>query len=99
MTPDTDGPVIVAGALFLDPADRERYLRDCAAVVEQARAAPGCVDFALSPDLVEADRINVFEHWRTDADLRAFRGAGPDAGQAALLREVRVDEHRVVHPS
>jgi quinol monooxygenase YgiN len=37
--------IVVAGALFVDPAGREDYLAGCRRVVEQARAADGCVDF------------------------------------------------------
>ncbi|BBX70011.1 hypothetical protein MPSYJ_34720 [Mycolicibacterium psychrotolerans] len=51
--------IIVAGHLMVDPADRQSYLTGCATVVRQARAAPGCLDFAISADLVDPGRINV----------------------------------------
>jgi catechol 2,3-dioxygenase-like lactoylglutathione lyase family enzyme/quinol monooxygenase YgiN len=92
---DAAGCVIVAGALYVDPGDRDEYLAGCVAVVELARAAPGHLDFALSPDPVDPARINVYERWASRADLERFRGSGPSADQAAHLRDVRVGEYAV----
>ena len=88
--------LIVAGSLHVTPSERAGYLADCLAVVEAARQAPGCLDFALSADLLDDGRINVFERWESEAELHAFRGSGPDDGQEALLREIRVAEYRVL---
>jgi hypothetical protein len=68
----------------------------CARTVEAARRAQGCLDFALSPDLLEPGRINVFERWESDDDLHRFRGSGPDEGQLAALVNIDVDEYAVV---
>ncbi|GLF93002.1 putative quinol monooxygenase [Streptomyces yaizuensis] len=87
--------IIIAGALYVDAADRDTYLADCSAVVEQARTAPGCLDFALSADPVRPDRINVYERWATDEDLERFRDAGPEPGQAARIRDADVRTYRV----
>ncbi|MFD2352753.1 putative quinol monooxygenase [Nonomuraea ferruginea] len=46
--------VIVAGHIVADPHRRERYLADCEGVAELARRAPGCLDFAIGADLVDA---------------------------------------------
>jgi quinol monooxygenase YgiN len=88
--------IIVAGALTVDPDGRDAYLEGCAAVVAAARQARGCLDFALSPDLLDPSRINVYERWESDDDLHRFRGSGPDAGQLSALRVVQVDEYAVV---
>jgi quinol monooxygenase YgiN len=87
--------IIVAGSLIVDPQQRGDYLDGCVAVVEAARQAPGCLDFAVSPDLLDAARINVFERWESEADLESFRGSGPDDGQLASLRDIRVAEYRL----
>ena len=87
--------IIVAGALIVDPADRAAYLEGCTAVVQAARQAPGCLDFALSPDVVDPSRINVFERWDSGEDLDRFRGSGPDDAQIATLRKIDVDEYTV----
>jgi quinol monooxygenase YgiN len=88
--------IIVAGALTVDPEGRDTYIEDCVSVVEAARRAEGCLDFALSPDLLEPGRINVYERWSSAEDLQRFRGSGPDAGQLAELLDIQVGEYAVV---
>ena len=87
--------VIVAGHLIVDPADRDSYLAGCVPVVEQARSAPGCLDFALSADLVDPGRINVFERWETQEAVEAFRGSGPSDDQSAAMLGASVYEYDI----
>ena len=87
--------IIVAGSHIVDPGGRDAYLERCRSVVEAARQAEGCLDYALSPDLLEPGRINVFERWASEEDLHRFRGSGPDDGQMAALLDIRVDEYEV----
>ena len=68
--------VIVAGHLIVDPSQRDDYLAGCVEVVRAARAAAGCLDFALSADLIDAGRINILERWESAAAVEAFRGSG-----------------------
>ena len=89
------GMVVVAGHLVVDPSEREAYLASCVAVVEAARAAPGCLDFAISADLVDPGRINVFERWESQAAVEVFRGSGPTEDQAATILSASVAEHDV----
>lgn len=85
----------MAGALFVDPERRAEYLSGCRAVVEQARAARGCLDFALSPDLLDARRVNVYERWVDEQSLTSFRGSGPSDDQNDAIRAADVQEFRV----
>lgn len=87
--------VIVSGHLVVDPEQREGYLAGCRQVVEQARAADGCLDFALSPDLLDPGRVNILERWASREQLEAFRGEGTPDGQAAQIRTASVVEHDV----
>ncbi|MGK5443443.1 putative quinol monooxygenase [Micromonospora sp. URMC 105] len=87
--------LIVAGSLYVDPDGRDAYLASCAEVVRQARSAPGCIDFAISADLVEPGRINVYERWDSDAQLLAFRGSGPAEEQAAAILGAEVHKYRI----
>jgi len=87
--------IIVAGWLRVDPGARESYLDGCREVLEQARAAAGCLDFSLTADLLESGRINVFERWESDEDLAAFRGAGPDDDQAGQILDASVSKYRI----
>ncbi|GAA4508610.1 MULTISPECIES: putative quinol monooxygenase [Nonomuraea] len=87
--------VIVAGHIVVDPHRRERYLADCEGVVELARRAPGCLDFAIGADLVDAGRVNIFERWESRAAVEAFRGSGPDDTQQDAILAASVTEYDV----
>ncbi len=69
--------MIVAGQVIVDSAQRESSLTECLSVVEQARRAAGWLDFSIFADLVDPGRINVFERCETQADVKTFRGSGP----------------------
>ncbi len=87
--------VIVAGHLTVHPEERQGYLAGCVDVVRQARDAPGCLDFAITADLVDPGRINIFEQWESQAAVEAFRGDGPSDDQAAAIRSAHVVEFDV----
>lgn len=87
--------LIIAGRLEVDEADRDQYVSDCSAVVELARRAPGCLDFALTADTVDPARVNVFERWESDEQLASFRGSGPDADLGARILGADVKKYRI----
>ena len=82
--------VIVSGHLIVDEQAREDYLAGCADVVAQARRAPGCLDFAISADLLDPRRINVFERWASQSAVEEFRGSGTGEDQGAMIRSASV---------
>lgn len=87
--------IIVSGKLYVDAEARAAYLADCRTVIEQARVAPGCLDFHLSADPLEPGRINVYEAWETDEDVERFRGGGPSGAQQAEIRDASVARYRI----
>jgi quinol monooxygenase YgiN len=87
--------IIVAGSLFVHEMERDRYLDECREVVLAARSSDGCLDFHLSADPIEPDRINVYEQWDSVEAVEAFRGSGPPASQTASVRAAAVAQHRV----
>lgn len=87
--------IIVSGALHVDADQREAYLEGCRAVIEQARRAPGCLDFHLSADPIEPGRINVFEQWESADAVEGFRGSGPSDEQGAAIRSAAVFQHEI----
>lgn len=87
--------VIVAGHIVVAPEQRESYLASCRGVVEQARCAPGCLDFAITADLVDPGRIEIFERWDSRAAGEAFRGGGPSDDQADAMLSASVAEYDV----
>ncbi|HTW17323.1 MAG TPA: antibiotic biosynthesis monooxygenase family protein [Nocardioides sp.] len=68
--------LIVSGHLIVDPAERASYVDGCRHVVELARSAPGCLDFAVSPDLLDDGRVNVYERWETRCRRRGLPRLG-----------------------
>lgn len=89
--------VIVAGHIVVEAEEREAYLAGCLDVVEQARRAPGCLDFAISADLVDAGRVNIFERWESQAAVEAFRAGGPSDDQSAAMLAAAVAEYDVTN--
>lgn len=87
--------IIVAGWLHVAAEDRGDYLAACLPVIEAARAANGCLDFHLTPDPLEPERINVFEQWESVAELEAFRGAGLDVDARATIVDAHVEQHAI----
>jgi quinol monooxygenase YgiN len=88
--------VIVAGHIVVEPDQRESYLVGCKGVVEQARSAPGCLEFAITADLLDPSRVDIFERWETQAAVEAFRGSGPSDEQSAAMLSASVAEYDVV---
>lgn len=87
--------LIIAGHLQLDPADRDGYVTECAAVVEAARAAPGCLAFSITADSIDPARIVIFERWEDEARLLAFRGSGPSGDQQAAIVDADVRRYTI----
>ena len=89
------GVVIVAGHITVESHQREAYLAGCVSVVEQARRATGCLDFAITADLLDSSRINIFERWESQAAVETFRGSGPSDDQIAAIVSASVAEYTV----
>jgi quinol monooxygenase YgiN len=85
--------IIVAGHLTVAPEARAAYLDNCRDLMSTARSTPGCLDFHLSADALERDRINVYERWSGRDDLDAFRGSGPDDRQSEQILGADVREY------
>jgi quinol monooxygenase YgiN len=87
--------VIVAGHITVDPEQRESYLAGCMSVVEEARRAAGCLDFAITADLLDPGRVNLFERWETQAAVETFRRSAPRNKQGTATRSVSVAESHI----
>ncbi len=87
--------LIIAGNLVVDPSERDAYVAGCAPVVEAARGAAGCLDFAVTADGLDPSRVCVYELWEDDDSLRAFRGSGPDEDQAVAILSADVRRYGV----
>jgi quinol monooxygenase YgiN len=84
---------IIAGSLTVDPAERAAFLAANGDVVEQARRAPGCLDFVQAADPLDPSRINIFERWDNENHLLAFRGAGQPASESPPILSADVKRY------
>ena len=87
--------LIIAGHLVVDPTERDRYVGECVTVVQAAWAAPGCLDFSVTADTVDASRIQVYERWEDEAQLLAFRGSGPSEDQQTSIVDADVRRYGI----
>jgi quinol monooxygenase YgiN len=88
--------IIVSGSLYVDPARRDAYLEARVPILAHAREAPGCLDFSLSADLLDAGRVNVYERWRSHDDLLAYRaGDGPELDDSIPVARADVELHHI----
>ena len=87
--------VIVAGHITVDPEQRETYLAGSVSVVEKARRADGCLDFAITADLLDSGRVNLFERWESQAAVKAFRRSAPRNKQRAAMLSASVAEYDI----
>ena len=96
--PRSDDPghrhmLIIAGHLVVESADRDTYVAECGPIVEAARDTAGCLDFAITADSVDSARIRIYERWKGEDQLLAFRGSGPSSDQQAQILEADVKRY------
>ena len=87
--------VIVAGHITVEPQQREAYLVGCVSIVKRARSLAGCLDFAITADLIDPGRVNIFERWESQAALNTARGNAPGFEQAEAMLSVSVADYDV----
>jgi quinol monooxygenase YgiN len=87
--------IIVAGHINVEPQQRESYLAGSVRVVEKARGAAGCLDFAITADLIDPGRVNIFERWESQAAVKAFRRSAPRNNQGAAMLSASVAEYDI----
>lgn len=84
--------IVVMGHVDVDPGSRERFVELSQEAVRQARAADGCLHFAVTADPLDPGRVDIAERWRDRVTLEAFRGAGPEDESAEAIRAFHVEE-------
>lgn len=65
--------IIIAGYSFAEAHKRDAAVEAFAGMVERARKQDGCLDFSIGADAADADRVNLFECWRDQQSLNAWR--------------------------
>jgi quinol monooxygenase YgiN len=85
--------IIVSGKIYVRPGARQAFLLTATEAISQARRFPGCRDFVVAADPLEPDRVNVYEEWKSEEALLAFRGDGPEADLGASILRAEVFRH------
>ena len=65
--------IIIAGHTLTDASKRDDAVKAHVEMVRRARTQPGCIDLAISADAIDPERTNIFEHWRSQDALDAWR--------------------------
>jgi quinol monooxygenase YgiN len=88
--------LIIAGYLEVDANRRDEFVAAHHDLLRRGRAAPGCLDLAISADPLNPVRVNNFERWESREHLDAWRkvAAAPDTGISITGDDTM--EHRVV---
>lgn len=81
--------IIIAGHTRTETDKRDAAVEAFRGMVERARAYDGCLDFSISADAVDPERVNLFECWRDQATLDAWRKVAK-GGPRGKPREVAV---------
>ena len=85
--------IIIAGHTRVKTAtERDAAVAAFAKMVERARAQDGCLDLSITADSLEADRVNIFECWRDQPSLDAWRKIA--RGPKVALRDAQVKLYR-----
>lgn len=65
--------IIIAGYTRTDAEKRDGAVEAFRGLVERARAYEGCLDFSISAEAVDPEGVNLFEFWRDQTPLNAWR--------------------------
>ena len=86
--------LILAGLFEVDPEQREAFVAGRHDSMAASRAEDGCLDYVLSADPLESDRVVLFERWESqaalDAHLARIRTAPPPAAGSVAPRSVTI---------
>ena len=74
--------LIITGHVRVAEDLRDAYVAAFADLVARSRAAPGCLDAAITADSVDPGRVNNVERWDSWESVRAWREVAdaPDTG-------------------
>jgi quinol monooxygenase YgiN len=66
--------IVVTGYLTIDPAKRAEVEAAIATLVPATVAEEGCVEYRYATDVLEPNRINIWEQWASEEAMNAHMG-------------------------
>ncbi|MDQ1360955.1 MAG: hypothetical protein QOJ44_1332 [Acidimicrobiaceae bacterium] len=88
--------MIIAGYLEVEPDRRDKFVFAHHDLLSRGRAAPGCLDLAISADPLDPARVNNFERWESREDLDAWRRVAAPLDTGIPITGDDMMEYRVV---
>jgi quinol monooxygenase YgiN len=61
--------LVIAGAVSIDPADREAAVEAAKEMMRETRKEDGCISYIFSEDLEEPGGFRIFEEWESQEAL------------------------------
>ena len=80
--------IIIAGHTLTESGVRDAAVRAFSDLLERARKHDGCLDFSISADTVDPERANIFELWRDQESLDAWRKVARHPGGIKIKKAV-----------
>lgn len=87
--------IIVAGKLIIKSGSRDEFVEKSCEAMLLARKNEFCMDFSVSPDPIDLDRVNIFEKWKSRSALDKFRNSGPENDMFSVVESFDVDDYEV----
>ncbi len=85
--------IIIAGHTLTESGRRDATVRAFSEMLDRARKHDGCLDLSISADPLDSERINVFELWRDQKSLDAWRRVAK-APRGIKVRKAHVKLYR-----
>jgi quinol monooxygenase YgiN len=77
--------IVVVGYLTINPDKRADVEAAIATLVPLTVAEEGCVEYRYSTDVLDANRINIWEQWESDEAMTAHMGTSHLADFMAVM--------------
>jgi quinol monooxygenase YgiN len=88
--------LIVAGTGYVDPEHRAELLENLAPSLRRVRTTSGCLDYVVSADPIEPDRVNIYERWDSEKHLNDhLAGIAQSAPPMAHVRNVEIVRYEI----
>lgn len=83
--------IIIAGhSRAKTTAERDANVTAFADMVKRARMQDGCIDFAISADVIDPERSNILEVWRDEQAWKTWQKIARAPGVKRGIAEVNV---------
>lgn len=77
--------LIVAGHLYVPPQERDAWVDANSEILARVRSQSGCIDLAITADVLDAGRVNLFELWESEEHLAAWRAIADPPPKPPIL--------------